>query len=104
MTSLFAGWTVEDIVGRLSKAEVLACLPKGWIRSTDARKWENLKEAVLLLSDDMKGAIYQAASTKEYLKQEVTCTIKKRKRENLAWSRHTRRRLFEGESECFEII
>ena len=56
----------------------------------------------MLLSDDMKGAIYQAASTKEYLKQEVMCTIKKRKRENLAWSRHTQHRLFEGKWECLE--
>ena len=56
----------------------------------------------MLLLDDMKGAIYQAASTKEYLKQEVTCTIMKRKRENLAWLRHTRRCLFEGKWECLE--
>ena len=45
--------TLEQIVGELTRAEVIAaCLPFGWIQARD-------------VSDHMKGLIYQAARTKD---------------------------------------
>ena len=97
MSSSFAGWTLEQIVGELTKAEVITCLPHGWIRARDVRKWQTLESAVLHLSDDLKCLIYQAARTKDKLKEDERVLRRKRKRENLAWSRRCRRRLGDGE-------
>lgn len=98
-SSSFAGWNVHDIVGRLTvtKAEVLACLPRGWIRARDARTWSMLGECVLRLSDSMKMLVYRAACTKDILEGEVKKAGMKRKRENFIWSRQCRRHLEEGE-------
>ena len=43
----------------------------------------------LKLSDVMKGVVYQAACTKAHLKEETANAGKKRKRENLRWTRQT---------------
>ena len=56
--------TVDEIVGKLTKAEVIACLPMRWILGKDRRNWKCLKDVVGLLSDDMKKSIYDAACTK----------------------------------------
>ena len=50
--------TVDEIVGKLMKAEVIACLPMRWILAKDRRDWNCLKDVVGLLSDDMKKSIY----------------------------------------------
>jgi hypothetical protein len=96
MTLSFAGWTVEKIVGKLTKREVLACLPSGWIRASDGQKWKSLRDAVFRLSDEMKAVVYEAACTKDCLLQETSKEVKKRKREKVAWIRRTRRRSCEG--------
>ena len=98
MPSSFTDWSVQDIVGRLTKREVIACLPLGWIRARDVRTWGSLGEAILALSDRMKAEIYQAACAKEILVNEVQMTGRKRKRENREWVRRYRRRSMEGES------
>jgi hypothetical protein len=95
-SSSFFGWSVKKIVGRLTKAEVIGCLPLGWIRPTDARKWNNLEDAILKLSDKMKGVIYEAGRTKDCLMKEMRKEVGKRKKENFQWVRRTRRRLDEG--------
>jgi hypothetical protein len=46
--------TLEQIVGELTKAEVIVCLPSGWIRARDARKWQTLEGAVLHLSEKFR--------------------------------------------------
>lgn len=100
MSMSFTGWTPAQIVGTLTKAEVLGCLPIGWIRSGDARTWMCLDEAVLMLSDEMKSVVYDAACTKAALRKETRKAGKKRKRENLLWTRQSRLRLDEGELLC----
>ena len=53
MSTSFAGWTAGDIVGRLKEAEVLGCLPGGWIRARDAQTWRVLDGVVLALLDSV---------------------------------------------------
>jgi hypothetical protein len=91
METSFIDWTLERIVGKLTKAEVIACLPMGWIHARDVRTWKTLEDAVLHLSDNMKSVIYEAACTKNALMEEVRIAGRKRKRENRAWGRRTRR-------------
>jgi hypothetical protein len=79
MSSSFSGWSIDEIVGRLTKAEVLACLPAGWIRATDARQWRALEGAIHGLSDEMKGVIYEAGCRKGHLLEEEGKTGRKRK-------------------------
>jgi hypothetical protein len=95
MTSSFDGWTLGDIVGKLTKAEVMSALPIGWIRARDVRKWSTLESAVLSLSDVMKQRIHEAACVKARLIEDVQDTKRKRKRENQMWSRRLRRHLGE---------
>jgi hypothetical protein len=95
MSSSFVDWTVEEIVGSLTKAEVVACLPLGWIRSGDAKRWKSLEGAVLQLSDSMKTRIYEVARTKDKLAEELRNAGKKRRRDVRAWTRRVRRRLGE---------
>jgi hypothetical protein len=92
--------TVDDIVGKLTKAEVIGCLPRGWIRTADCRNWKSLKEVVDVLSNDMKGVIYEAACTKDRLMKEERIARKKRKRSDYEWTRRLRRRVNEGEQSC----
>ena len=89
--------TVDEIVGKLTKAEVIACLPMGWILAKDRRNWKCLKDVVGLLSDDMKKSIYEAACTKARLLNEERSARKKRKRLDYDWARRIRRRVNDGE-------
>jgi hypothetical protein len=77
------------VVG-LTKAEIVGCLPLGWIRPMDARKWNILEDAILKLSDKMKGVIYEAGRTKDCLVGEMRKEVGKRKMENFQWVRRTR--------------
>jgi hypothetical protein len=104
MSLSFAGWTAQEIVGKLTKKEVIACLPKGWIRLRDAQKWEMLEDVVLKLSDNMKGVVYRAACTKAHLKEEMEIAVKKRKRENVLWTRQVRRHLDDGMLDLLRLV
>lgn len=89
--------TVDEIVGKLTKAEVIACLPIGWIRARDSRNWRCLKELVAKLPEKLKTGVYNAARTKERLLKEKKLAGKKRKRLEHEWARRIRRRVNEGE-------
>lgn len=89
--------TVNDVIGKLTKTEVLRCLPMGWIRTADSRNWRTLKEAVESLSTDMKELIYDAACTKSRLMREETIARGKRKRLDYEWTRRICRRINDGE-------
>ena len=93
MASSFTGWNLEQLVGRLTKREVMTCLPMGWIRASDIRTWKVLEPVVLQLSDDMKTVIYKAACTKDLVAEERRSNGRKRKMEERAWTRRSRRRM-----------
>jgi hypothetical protein len=95
-SSSFVGWSAKNIVGRLTKAEVIGCLPLGWIRPMDARKWDVLEDVILKLSDEMKRIIYEAGHTKDHVIEETRREVAKKKIENFQWVRRTRRRLDKG--------
>jgi KaiC/GvpD/RAD55 family RecA-like ATPase len=99
MTSL----SVDEIVGKLTKAEVIGCLPVGWLTTKDSRNWRNLKVAVDELSNDMKEVVYEAASTKNRLIREEMIARRKRKRMDYEWSRRLRRRVNDGEFTVIEV-
>jgi hypothetical protein len=104
-TSASVNEAVEEIVGPLTKAEVLAALPVGWIRAGDAKTWSTLKDAVFHLSNGMKRVVQEAASTKDSLLKEKRLAGKKRKREYDEWIRRTRRRGYmEGEVYLFKRL
>jgi hypothetical protein len=67
MSSSKAKEAVKQIVGRLTKTEVLGCLPIGWVRWKDGRTWTALKDVVQGLSKDLKARIFEAACTKDRL-------------------------------------
>jgi hypothetical protein len=96
--------TVEQIVGNLTKAEVLGCLPMGWIRATGGRTWASLKDAVVKLSDSMKTKVYEAACVKERLFKEKMVAGRKRKRMEYEWSSRTRVKRNDGEWNVVIII
>lgn len=89
MSSSFTGWNLEQIVGRLTKREVMSCLPVGWIWASDVRTWRVLESAVLHLLDDMKVVIHKAACTKDLLVEERRSSRWKWKMEDRAWTRQS---------------
>ena len=78
---------MNEIVGKLTKPEVMGCLPPGWIRAGDGQTWETLEAVVHLLLDNMKAVIYKAAHTKERLIAEHVNACKKRKVDSRDWRR-----------------
>ena len=84
---------VEEIVGRLTKAEVLACVPMGLIRWKDSRTWTTLKNAIQGFPMDIKTKIYEVALTKDHLLEEKMIAARKRKRSNYEWSRRMHRKI-----------
>jgi hypothetical protein len=92
MSSAHINEAVEEVIGRLTKAEVMASLPAGWIRIGDAQSWVTLKDAVFRLSDNMKNVVREAAHTKDRLLEEKRMAGKKRKKGYDEWIRRTRRR------------
>jgi hypothetical protein len=99
MSSSKAKQAVKEIVGRLTKTEVLGCLPIGWVRWKDGRTWSALKDVLPGLSKDMKARIYEAACTKDRLLKEKLIAGRKRKRSEYEWSRRMRRRINDGDSD-----
>ena len=84
---------VEEIVHRLMKAEVIACVPMGLIRWRDSRTWTTLKNAIQGFPMDIKTKIYDVAVTKDRLLEEKTNAGRKRKRSNYEWSRRMHRKI-----------
>jgi hypothetical protein len=89
--------SVKEIVGKLTKAEVIASLPIGWTRWEERRTWSSLNDVIDGLSDDRKAEIYEAACTKDRLLKEKMVAGRKRKRMEYEWSKRSRQRLNDGE-------
>lgn len=59
MSALFFGWLLEEIVGRLTKVEVMACLPEGWISNVGGFESECVAAVRQYEGSDSYGVVHE---------------------------------------------
>jgi hypothetical protein len=83
---------VHDIVGTLTKKEVLALVPPGRFTTYEARTWDSLKSAIAACPVDVREMLFAGAQAKAKAKETMKGAKRKRKVED-DQGRHVRRRM-----------